>query len=75
MISNRKKVRVIPASRLNQKRVAIYCRVSTTRRSQEESLEAQKEGLQKVVKENPDWTLFKIYTDIDSGKNIYRPGF
>lgn len=75
MTNNRKKVRVIPASRSNQKRVAIYCRVSTTRGPQEESLEAQKKGLQKIVKENANWTLFKIYTDIESGKNIYRPGF
>ena len=73
--NRRKNVRLIPASISNQKRVAIYCRVSTTRGSQEESLETQKNGLQKMVKDNPDWTLFKVYTDKESGKNIYRPGF
>jgi len=72
--SNRS-IRFIPATISNQKRVAIYCRVSTTRGSQEESLEAQKNGLQNMVKHNPNWTLVKVYTDTDSGKNIYRPGF
>lgn len=71
----RKNIRVIPVSKPKQKRVAIYCRVSTTRGSQEESLEAQKHGLKEVIKNNPDWTLFKTYTDTGSGKNIYRPGF
>ncbi|MEW8994437.1 recombinase family protein [Clostridium sp.] len=73
--NRRKNVRLIPASRPNQKRVAIYCRVSTMRGSQEESLEAQKSGLQNMVKDNPNWTLVKVYTDTESGKNIYRPGF
>lgn len=71
----RKNIRVIPVSKPKQKRVAIYCRVSTTRGSQEKSLEAQKNGLEEVIKNNPDWTLFKTYTDMGSGKNIYRPGF
>lgn len=80
MINNRrdnrkKKIRLITATKVNQKRVAIYCRVSTTRASQEESLEVQKSGLEKQVKDNPDWTLFKIYIDNESGKSIYRPGF
>ncbi len=72
--SNRS-IRFIPATISNQKRVAIYCRVSTIRGSQEESLEAQKNGLQKVVNDNPNWILFKVYADTDSGKNIYRSGF
>lgn len=73
--SRRKNIRVIPVSKQKQKRVAIYCRVSTTRGSQEESLESQKNGLEQVIKNNPDWTLFKTYIDMGSGKNIYRPGF
>lgn len=68
-------IRFIPASKPKQKRVAIYCRVSTTRGSQEESLESQKNGLEQVIKNNPDWILIKTYTDMGSGKNIYRPGF
>lgn len=74
-IDRRKNIRLIPASRSNQKRVAIYCRVSTTRGSQEESLDAQRKGLQKIINDNPNWILFKVYTDTESGKNIYRPGF
>lgn len=73
--SRRPNVRLIPACLLAAKRVAIYCRVSTTRGSQEESLETQKSGLHKIVKDNPDWTLVKVYTDKGSGKNTYRPGF
>ncbi|MEG2017075.1 MAG: recombinase family protein [Clostridium sp.] len=60
----RKNIRVIPVSKPKQKRVAIYCRVSTTRGSQEESLEVQQNGLEEVIKNNPDWTLFKIYIKI-----------
>lgn len=74
-IDRRKNIRLIPASRSNQKSVAIYCRVSTTRGSQEESLDAQRKGLQKIINDNPNWILFKVYTDTESGKNMYRPGF
>jgi len=49
--------------------------VSTTHGSQEEISEAQKDGLQKVVNDNSNWILFKVYADTDSGKNIYRSGF
>jgi len=70
-----RRIQFIPATISNQKRVVIYCRVSTTRCSQEESLEAQKNGLEKVIKNNTDWTLFKVYTDAQSGKNVHRPGF
>ncbi|WP_343827909.1 recombinase family protein [Clostridium subterminale] len=53
----------------------MYSRVSTTHGSQEEISEAQKNGLQKVVNDNSNWILFKVYADTDSGKNIYRSGF
>lgn len=49
--------------------------MSTTHGSQEEISEAQKDGLQKVVNDNSNWILFKVYADTDSGKNIYRSGF
>ncbi len=49
--------------------------MSTTHGSPEEILEAQKNGMQKVVNDNSNWILFKVYADIDSGKNIYRSGF
>lgn len=70
-----RRIQFIPARITNQKKVAIYCRVSTTRCSQEESLEAQKNGLEQVIKNNPDWTFFKTYIDTGSGKNVYRAGF
>ena len=73
--NRRKKIRLITATKVKQKRVAIYCRVSTTSASQDESLEVQKSGLEKQVNDNPDWTLFKIYIDKESGKSIYRSGF
>jgi len=69
------KVMYIPAKIEPNKRVAIYCRVSTNHDSQEESLEAQIEGLKQIVKNNPKWSLFKVYIDKDSGGNTFRSGF
>lgn len=69
------KVTYIPAKIEPNKRVAIYCRVSTNHNSQEESPEAQIEGLKLIVKSNPKWSLFKVYTDKDSGGNAFRSGF
>lgn len=70
-----RKITVIPAKIRTDKRVAIYCRVSTHKDSQEESLEAQKSRLQQVVQNTPGWTLYKIYEDQDSGNDIFRMGF
>ena len=47
--NRRKKIRLITATKVKQKRVAIYCRVSTTSASQDESLEVQKSGLEKPL--------------------------
>lgn len=69
------KVMYIPAKIEPNKRVAIYCRVSTNHDSEEESLETQIEGLKQIVKNNPKWSLFKVYTDKDSGRNTLRSGF
>ncbi|KGM94332.1 recombinase family protein [Clostridium botulinum] len=69
------KITYIPAKIAPNKRVAIYCRVSTNHNSQEESLEVQIEGLKLIVKSNPKWSLFKVYTDKDSGGNAFRYGF
>lgn len=68
-------VTCIPAVVCTKKRVAIYCRVSTTRCTQAESMEMQKQGLEKTVKDNPYWKVYQIYEDYDSGKNTFRPGF
>ena len=53
-------ITVIPAKIRTDKRVAIYCRVSTHKDSQEESLETQKARLQQIVKETLGWTLYRV---------------
>jgi site-specific DNA recombinase len=73
--NRRRKMRVIPAHIKIGKRVAIYCCVSTTRGSQADSLKVQKYGLQQIVKNEPNWTLYRIYEDQGSGGNTSRPGF
>ena len=77
MIENnrRRNVEVRPPTVRNDKRVAIYCRVSTLSDIQEESLKAQKYGLEQVVKCNSQWTLYGVYEDQDTGRNTFRPGF
>lgn len=73
--SRERKVIFIPAKVKIEKKVAIYCRVSTNKPSQNGSLEAQKEGLQQRVKDTVGWTLYKVYEDTASGKNTSRIGF
>jgi len=76
MENNRiRNMRVIPAEIRTDKRVAIYCRVSTGSDSQAGSLETQKNGLRQIVKNEPNWTLYRIYEDKGSGSNTGRPGF
>jgi len=67
-------VRLIPAKMRLSKRVAIYCRVSTTHESQEESLDIQIETLKQIVASNHEWNLYHVYSDKDSGGNVFRPG-
>lgn len=69
------KVIIIPPARQPLKRVAIYCRVSTTHESQDESLDIQIKTLKQVVENNPKWRLYEIYSDKDSGGNVARYGF
>ena len=74
--SRNRKITFIPAVvSPNHKNVAIYCRVSTAYETQEGSLDNQKIGLSEKVRNNPDWTLVRIYEDIQSGANISRPEF
>lgn len=61
------KVTMIPATRQSLKKVAIYCRVSATHESQDESLDIQIKTLKQYVACNPKWTLYEVYTDKDSG--------
>lgn len=69
------KVTMIPATRQPKKRVGIYCRVSTTHESQDESLDIQIKMLKQFIENNPKWNLYEVYTDRDSGGNVARHGF
>lgn len=48
-------------------KVAIYCRVSKNTPEQLRSLEIQEIYFEKLVSENADWKLYKIYKDVGSG--------
>lgn len=69
-----KKIRVIlPRIEGNKKtkhkilKVAVYCRVSKNTPEQLQSLEMQEVYFEKLVNENHDWELYKIYKDVGSG--------
>lgn len=70
-----KRVELRPATITYDKKVVIYCRVSTKSEAQANSLETQKYGLSEKVKSNPKWTLISIYEDQYTGRSKYRPGF
>ena len=48
-------------------KVAVYCRVSKNTPEQLRSLEMQELYFEKLVSENADWKLYKIYKDVGSG--------
>ncbi len=73
--NRRKRVEYRPATITYDKKVVIYCRVSTKSELQANSLETQKYGLSEKVKANPKWTLVDIYEDQYTGRSKYRPGF
>ena len=57
-------------------RVAAYCRVSTKHTEQLESLEIQKSYFETVIRENPNWSLVKTYSDVGSAlRTKNRPGY
>lgn len=61
-------IRKIPASKQQAKiRVAVYCRVSTKRAEQEDSLAVQQETYLRYIRVNPEWEFAGIYTDTRSG--------
>jgi DNA invertase Pin-like site-specific DNA recombinase len=68
-------VAIIPAKSQGLKMVAVYCHVSTTHEAQEESLDIQIKTLKQVVADNPKWMLYGVYSDRDSGGNVFRPDF
>ena len=67
----------IPARREDQKvRVAAYCRVSTEKDSQEDSLEIQQTAYSSRINRQPNWELVEVYSDCHSGLSAEkRPGF
>ena len=71
------KISRIPAKRENKKvRVAVYCRVSTKREEQEDSLEAQQAAYTELISLRSDWELVGVYTDSLSGLSAEkRPEF
>lgn len=61
---------------LRKKRVAAYCRVSTTMEAQEDSFELQKRYYERFIKNNPEWEFIGIYADEKSGTSSKnRAGF
>lgn len=61
---------------MDKLRVAAYCRVSTNHEEQESSLETQVSYYGKLISENKDWQLVKIYAERESGTQIKkRPEF
>lgn len=60
IIKARTKVEAVQKKTL---RVAAYCRVSTDDEGQESSFEVQQSFFHRLIEENPDWTLVKIYAD------------
>ena len=71
------KITKIPRERdQHKKRVAAYCRVSSTLEEQEESYEAQLEYYTRIIQAHEDWDFAGIYSDEKSGtKASNRPGF
>lgn len=51
-----------------EKRVGIYCRVSTNSADQLKSLTAQVSALTRLIAANPKWLLVDVYIDIASSK-------
>lgn len=67
----------IPADKpIRKQRVAAYCRVSTIREEQEDSLEIQEKYYRDLIKSRDDWEFVKVYADARSGLNAQkRPQF
>lgn len=68
-MNNLKKVHFIPPKpQKRDKRVGIYCRVSTNSLEQLQSLAAQVSHLTKITAATPRWLLADVYMDISSSK-------
>ena len=68
-MNNLKKVHFIPPKpQKRDKRIGIYCRVSTNSLEQLQSLAAQVSHLTKITAATPRWLLADVYMDISSSK-------
>ena len=68
-MDNLKKVHFIPPKpQKRDKRIGIYCRVSTNSLEQLQSLAAQVSHLTKITAATPQWLLADVYMDISSSK-------
>jgi len=69
-------IRVAAQRRREKLRVAVYCRVSTKKEEQEDSLEAQRMAYTALIGLRSDWTLADVYSDSISGLSAEkRPAF
>jgi DNA invertase Pin-like site-specific DNA recombinase len=59
---------ILPLPPKREKRVDIYCRVSTNSTDQLKSLTAQVSALTRLTAANPKWLLVDVYIDIASSK-------
>ena len=71
------KIRKVEATIRHKKtKVAAYCRVSTKRNEQKESMEVQKDTYTRYIQSNPAWEFAGLYADSSSGLNAEkRAGF
>ncbi len=68
--------KVEAAAQKSKLRVAAYCRVSTKRTEQEDSLEIQQAAYTSYILSNPEWLFAGLYSDTRSGLNAEkREGF
>ena len=68
-MDNLKKVHFIPPiPQKRDKRIGIYCRVSTNSSEQLQSLAAQVSHLTKITAATPQWLLADVYIDISTSK-------
>lgn len=58
-------------------RVAAYCRVSTDKDSQVNSLESQRRYFRDYINQNEEWTLVEVYYDegVSGTSTLHREGF
>ena len=67
-MSDNKRVHFIPPIPKREKRVGIYCRVSTNSVEQLQSLTAQVSHLTRITAATPQWLLADVYMDISTSK-------